>query len=441
MAGWNKNLIFYFLIALALFVAGVLSIWAKSSLLSLVMLVLGIALLVSGLIRMIRFFFPKEHHQGDFNALLRALLSIGASILLIWYQGVPQWLMVVLFGGYMLVYATACMVQWWLYRRDRVRGRLLLFWTALVLYVVGGIFLLSPSLTMDDMLILLGIYFILLGFTYFRDGFDSLSSKTRNRMTRKIRITLPAIICAIIPAKTLNDINAYLKENDEFEEDDHSESAEPDLEVYVHVTNSGFGLLGHVDIGFEGTIISYGNYDTESYRLNSVIGDGVFFLSPIESTIENYLSVEKNNLFVYGLRLNEEQKAQIRQAINRIVAKGIRWHTKIERENGFDHPQDYQEDYPSRLVCKTGAQFYKFVDGRFKTYFALGSNCVLLADSIIGRLGTDVLSMRGLITPGTYLDYLDKEYHKKGSMVITRQFYPCNEDGKKLGVLESMRRG
>ena len=172
-----------------------------------------------------------------------------------------------------------------------------------------------------------------------------------------------------------------------------------------------------------------------------MIGDGVFFLSPIESTIENYLSVEKNNLFVYGLRLNEEQKAQIRQAINRIVAKGIRWHTKIERENGFDHPQDYQEDYPSRLVCKTGAQFYKFVDGRFKTYFALGSNCVLLADSIIGRLGTDVLSMRGLITPGTYLDYLDKEYHKKGSMVITRQFYPCNEDGKKLGVLESMRRG
>ena len=66
---------------------------------------------------------------------------------------------------------------------------------------------------------------------------------------------------------------------------------------------------------------------------------------------------------------------------------------------------------------------------------------MLLADSIIGRLGTDVLSMRELITPGTYLDYLDKEYHKKGSMVITRQFYPCNEDGKKLGVLESMRRG
>ena len=235
----------------------------------------------------------------------------------------------------MLVYATACLMQWWLYRLDHVKGRLLLFFTALVLYVVGGIFLLSPSLTMDDMLILFGIYFILLGITYLRDSFESLSSKTKNKVKRKIRITLPAIVCAVIPAKTLNDIKAYLKDNEDYEYDDHSQEETPDLEVYVHVTDNGFGLLGHMDIGFEGTLISYGNYDVESYKLNSVIGDGVFFLSPIASTIENYLSVEKNNLFVYGLKLNEQQKDEIRQTINHIVAKGYRWHTKIERENSF----------------------------------------------------------------------------------------------------------
>ena len=396
------------------------------------MVALGIDLMISGFVELIRFFVPGiHHHHGDYNGLFRSLLSIVASVILIWYQGVPQWLMVVLFGGYMLVYATACLMQWWLYRLDHVKGRLLLFFTALVLYVVGGIFLLSPSLTMDDMLILFGIYFILLGITYLRDSFESLSSKTKNKVKRKIRITLPAIVCAVIPAKTLNDINAYLKDNEDYEYDDHSQEETPDLEVYVHVTDNGFGLLGHMDIGFEGTLISYGNYDVESYKLNSVIGDGVFFLSPIASTIENYLSVEKNNLFVYGLKLNEQQKDEIRQTINHIVAKGYRWHTKIERENGFDHPQDYQEDYPSRLVYKTGAKFYKFRSGRFKTYFALGSNCVLLADSIIGRLGTDVLSMRGIITPGTYLDYLDKEYHKKGSMVVTRRFYPCLENEQK----------
>ena len=432
MPRFNRNLVFNLLIAFALIVLGAVSIWAKTRLISVVMVALGIALMISGFVELIRFFIPGiHHHHGDYNGLFRSLLSIVASVILIWYQGVPQWLMVVLFGGYMLVYATACLMQWWLYRLDHVKGRLLLFFTALVLYVVGGIFLLSPSLTMDDMLILFGIYFILLGITYLRDSFESLSSKAKNKVKRKIRITLPAIVCAVIPAKTLNDINAYLKDNEDYEYDDHSQEETPDLEVYVHVTDNGFGLLGHMDIGFEGTLISYGNYDVESYKLNSVIGDGVFFLSPIASTIENYLSVEKNNLFVYGLKLNEQQKDEIRQTINHIVAKGYRWHTKIERENGFDHPQDYQEDYPSRLVYKTGAKFYKFRSGRFKTYFALGSNCVLLADSIIGRLGTDVLSMRGIITPGTYLDYLDKEYHKKGSMVVTRRFYLCLENEQK----------
>lgn len=441
MPCFNRNLVFNLLIAFALIVLGAVSIWAKTRLISVVMVALGIALMISGFVELIRFFIPGiHHHHGDYNGLFRSLLSMVASIILIWYQGVPQWLMVVLFGGYMLVYATACLMQWWLYRLDHVKGRLLLFFTAIVLYVVGGIFLLSPSLTMDDMLILFGIYFILLGITYLRDSFESLSSKTKSKVKRKIRITLPAIVCAVIPAKTLNDINAYLKDNEDYEYDDHSQEETPDLEVYVHVTDNGFGLLGHMDIGFEGTLISYGNYDVESYRLNSVIGDGVFFLSPIASTIENYLSVEKNNLFVYGLKLSEEQKDEIRQTINRIVAQGYRWHTKIERENGFDHPQDYQEDYPSRLVYKTGAKFYKFRSGRFKTYFALGSNCVLLADSIIGRLGTDVLSMRGIITPGTYLDYLDKEYHKKGSMVVTRRFYPCLENEQKASVQKRIKK-
>jgi hypothetical protein len=35
-------------------------------------------------------------------------------------------------------------------------------------------------------------------------------------------------------------------------------------------------------------------------------------------------------------------------------------------------------------------------------------NCVLLADSVIGRLGTDILGISGIITPGTYYSHLQK---------------------------------
>ena len=272
----NKNLIFYFAMALALAVAGITSILARSSLVSLVMVLLGVDLMINGLVQLVRFFLAKMRRSGDFSVLIRAFLSMSASVFLIWYQEIPMWLMVVLFGAYMLLYGTAFLIQWWLYRQDVVKGRFLMFLMMIGFYVVGGIFLLSPSLTMDDMLILFGIYCLMLALTYFRDGLDALSSKTKSRMKRKVRFTMPAIICALVPAKALNDINEYLKDEDDYEIDDHKDEEKGDLDIYVHVTDSGFGLLGHMDIGFEGMILSYGNYDTDSYRLNSIIGDGVF---------------------------------------------------------------------------------------------------------------------------------------------------------------------
>ena len=42
---------------------------------------------------------------------------------------------------------------------------------------------------------------------------------------------------------------------------------------------------------------------------------------------------------------------------------------------------------------------------------------------IIGQAGTDVLSVRGVISSGTYQEYLDKEYAKPHSIVVTRSVY------------------
>ncbi|KXT74682.1 hypothetical protein STRDD10_00768 [Streptococcus sp. DD10] len=69
------------------------------------------------------------------------------------------------------------------------------------------------------------------------------------------------------------------------------------------------------------------------------------------------------------------------------------------------------------------AQLYKFKTSKFKTYFVLSTNCVLLADSTIGQVGTDILNLKGFITPGTYQDYLDKEYGKPNSLVVSKTIY------------------
>ena len=74
----NKNLIFYFAMAMALAVAGITSILARSSLVSLVMVLLGVDLMINGLVQLVRFFLAKMRRSGDFSVLIRAFLSMSA---------------------------------------------------------------------------------------------------------------------------------------------------------------------------------------------------------------------------------------------------------------------------------------------------------------------------------------------------------------------------
>ena len=51
-----------------------------------------------------------------------------------------------------------------------------------------------------------------------------------------------------------------------------------ELEILVHTSDSNlFGAIGHVDICYQGKVISYGSYDPFSERLFGTIGDGVLF--------------------------------------------------------------------------------------------------------------------------------------------------------------------
>ena len=67
--------------------------------------------------------------------------------------------------------------------------------------------------------------------------------------------------------------------------------------------------------------------------------------------------------------------------------------------------------------------------GPFKTYFALNTNCVLLADTIVGQAGIDLVKIQGLISPGAYFEYFNREFSRKNSFVISRIIY--YKDGRK----------
>ncbi|TAH59554.1 MAG: hypothetical protein EWM50_07880 [Gottschalkiaceae bacterium] len=70
--------------------------------------------------------------------------------------------------------------------------------------------------------------------------------------------------------------------------------------------------------------------------------------------------------------------------------------------------------------------------GPFKTYFALNTNCVLLADTIVGQAGIDLLKIQGLISPGAYFDFFNREFSRKNSFVISRTIYYKNDMKERL---------
>lgn len=180
-----------------------------------------------------------------------------------------------------------------------------------------------------------------------------------------------------------------------------------------------------MDIYFDNELISYGNYDEASSHLFDSMGDGVLVCTDKEKYIPFCIAHNKKTLFGFGLSLTDEQVIGVRQKVKELKSNTHAWHSEFELALN-EHPEttiDEYQDYASCLYQATNCQLYKFDKGRFKSYFVLTTNCVLLADTIIGPSGIDLLSINGILTPGTYLNFLRNEFKREDSQVISYHIY------------------
>mgnify|MGYP005770581783 FL=1 len=164
------------------------------------------------------------------------------------------------------------------------------------------------------------------------------------------------------------------------------------------------------------------------------MGDGVLFtIDKKEKYVDFCNNYAGKTLFCFGLRLTEEQRVRVDRKMDEIFSYLYEWDPPVVQavKRGETDLEQYKE-YASRLYRVTGAKFYKFTKSSFKTYFVFTTNCVKLADEVIGSSGTDVLGINGLVTPGTYYDYLNREYTLKNGIVISREVYRNNPEQKEI---------
>lgn len=361
----------------------------------------------------------RRHSMRHF---LFAVLAFAFASVLMFSSVVPEWVIRVSFGMYCLVMGAAMLIQQGIYIYENVK-RPFMNWVFSGAYMmIAFLLLFTPRITTELLIRLFGCYFILLSIRYFSD----MRELTNPNYTwkRAFHISLPTALAALIPDWTLQRINSHFREGIDVETFPVKSDEEPQVRAMVHIGPDGFQKVGHFSFAYKNIVYSYGNYDHDSDRLGGLLGDGVYFNVPLSLYLPNIIRYEHNTIFEYGIRITKEQEEQLEALLANLHNSSYRWYTRIEREDGYGRFHEYEEDYGCRLHYRTGAKFYKIKKGRFRTYWVMGENCVMFADLMLGLIGADILSIRGIVTPGTYFDYLQQEYEKENSPVVYCTIHP-----------------
>lgn len=388
-----------------------------------IVFIFGIVFLVTGISKIFQIFFNKEKSKNKELTMTNALVNFVVGIIILMFPKMPIGIFAYCFGFYILALSITHGAYYLILQKDKVKGR----WKemgAFLFYLAFAIFLgFIPYLHINVIMNVIAAYFIMFGFFYYKDlVLDVIPVKRKDELKRHFRISLPVFMQAILPKFVLDEVNEFLIPSDQKEIDARSDFSQykieekADVEIYIHASNKGFGKVGHVDICIDNQFLSYGNYDSESVRFNELIGDGVLINTYKEDYIPFVIKDSEKTLFCYGLKLSEVQKEKVLKRLADIKKLIYPWEVPMCDEN--DKP------YANRLLeeCPETA-FYKFKRSRFKTYFVATTNCVQLADFIVGSAGLDILNINGIVTPGAYYEYLERQFSLNNELVIYKKIY------------------
>lgn len=272
---------------------------------------LVISFLLLGLSQFITF-LVNQKKKSQKEKGIRSIINVFFAFVMLVFPNISLSIVPILFAIYLLFNGIVKIINYLIYKKNHLKGK----WTELFLAnffsITGIIFLFSPLYHLPTILAIIGGYCILLGLGEGKQLISELiSQKSKTKLKRKIRISLPTFLDAFIPRKVLSELNKYfndLKDESEWIYQEEKENKVPDLEIFIHVAPQGFNQFGHMDIYFDEKVISYGNYDKSSFRMFDSIGDGVLFETKKETYIPLCIKESNKTLIGFGLKLTEKTK-------------------------------------------------------------------------------------------------------------------------------------
>ena len=318
-------------------------------------------------------------------------------------------------GWYALLIASVQAINYYVYRRDSLRGTFWRFVLFLVSLVFGLILVFGHQERLHFLSVISGVWLVFYGISCFIEALRQIVCETAQRKLRKHTcISSSILLSALVPIRAFSSISGLGKS------EKLSEKMQEDVEVFIYLKGSGPESLGHVDVAFKDKIYSYGLHDPKHRKLNGTLGDGVLIVADRTSFLAEHLQTEHKLIISYGIALNDSQKKILQARIDELMSRTVLWQCAYQEGNTQAH------DYASRVAKETNCLMYKFTHRKFRTYFVLSTNCVLLADHLLRCDELDLFDFNGIVTPGSYLTFLNTEYLRNHTLVTSRHIYDKN---------------
>lgn len=401
---------------------GIISIADSQLSFSMIQWVAGISFIIAGISRGWGLISDKRRLHGILTLSGFCLAGVGMLLYPVFVAASAGRI----FGLWFLItgiaHATICVQCITSGLRGKVRNGL----SALFSLIFGVLLLLQPNMQMKNIFLIAGIYMILFSVFLLVDAISEilLFGTKGEKFKRRIRISLPLFLTALLPGKLLDDFNLYFNLNPKeaaklLQRPDIEPGEKTDVEIFIHLSDRGTQRTGHVDLRYLDTVFSYGCYDYHAHKFAGLVSDGTMVICDSKKYIEYCIRAEEKILVGFGLSLTEQERAAVEREIRNITENLVEWKSDYELGTmNREHP-----DAASQIIMETGCKIYKMDKGPFRKYYTLNTNCVKLADEIIGSSGIGLVSVNGIAIPGAYYSMLNDLYEKSGTIVTERNIY------------------
>lgn len=294
---------------------------------------------------------------------------------------------------------------------DKKKGKFFKACYVLFEIVMGVLLLMNPWFSKTVVNIQISIYVIVNGIIQIISALNIIYKRKQAS-----RLMAPVLLAALMPNYQVNRANRLAQRSKVAFIPQVTPTENQHVSVYIYGKNSGHSRVGHIDIGYKGTIYSYGAHDPYHRAKSMMYGAGVLIVGNEKAFVEEAIGAGFS-VFCFTIQLSDFQSTLLESSIENLMAPAY----------VYDYPSDIDpegKNYLTRLDhLNAGLKFYKFYDGPLKIYNVFKTNCVLVADALLESTGMKLYQMSGIVTPGAYYEYLMGLLKKPGSMVVDYKIY------------------